>query len=57
MNSLVRKAFIVFLGILGLGRVAAAAQDVGKVVAVRGKATIERGSATLEAKVKSGIIR
>src|SRR5690242_3987390 len=55
MNGLVRKTFIVFIVILGLGRVASAAQDVGKVVAVRGKATIERGSAKLEARVKSGI--
>jgi hypothetical protein len=55
MNSLVGKSIIVVFGVLVLCWAAAAEQEVGKVVAVRGKATIERGPAKLDAKVKSGI--
>ena len=40
---------------MGLCGVASADQEVGKVVAVRGKASIERGKAKLDAKVRDGI--
>ena len=45
-----------FVGIVACAcQAAAAEQDIGKVVAIRGKATIERGNSTLTPGVNSGI--
>ena len=56
MRGHLKKLIVVVAWVIGLCGVAAAAeQDVGKVVAVRGKATIERGSSKSEARVRTGI--
>lgn len=55
-NKFGRLSAVIILALLGLCRTAAAEEDVGKVVAVRGKGTIERGSSRLNASVKGGIL-
>lgn len=55
MSKLFGKIFVISTALLGVCQAAAAEQDIGKVVAVRGRATIERGSSRIDAKVRSGI--
>src|SRR5919109_148109 len=52
------RAIVLFISILAAAAAAEAAakEDVGTVVALRGKAQIERGESRLEAKLKSGIL-
>src|ERR1700674_2927444 len=55
MNNRALKTLFQFFFVVGLCQAVSAEDDVGKVVALRGKATIQRDRTSLDAALKMGI--